>query len=486
VRFPLPEILILALCYCACGEGAGVQASRPPTAGAAISTDPREMPGESASVATAPSSAADGTSPPERGRDDRAGAGVRGPAAPPVGYLEGFDRLEHFFDGLAELDGGLARDDVRILQYGDSHTASDLGVAVFRRVLQARFADGGRGFVPLGRPWKWYGQENVHGGMTNEFEAVRLARFAWDVDAAFGLLGVALDASRAGGRAWTDVTARSSRIEVAYLQQPRGGSFDVLLDGTQAGRVATRADQIGSGFYPLEAAEAPHNIEVRTVGDGQVRIFGLTLDRLESGVVVDTLGINGAQIATMLRWSEGHFREQLRHATPALVVLAYGTNEALDPKLVDTEYEAELIEVLGRIARASPDAACLLLGPPDLARRTVRAALGGTQQDDWHTWPRILQIVAVQRHAARQAGCAFYDQLAAMGGPGSIAAWAVEAQPRAQRDRVHMTASGYAQLGASFATDLMRAYDTWRADKKLPPTFAPRTWGDSSYLEYSR
>jgi hypothetical protein len=73
-----------------------------------------------------------------------------------------------------------------------------------------------------------------------------------------------------------------------------------------------------------------------------------------------------------------------------------------------------------------------------------------------------------------------------MGGPGSIAAWAVEAQPRAQRDHVHMTVSGYAQLGESFAMDLMHAYDEWRADKKLPPTFAPRTWGDAHYLGYVR
>ena len=475
MRLPLPEVLILALCYCACGEGAGVPARRPASEIAPSSPYTAVTLGDGSSGTPAAAVSLPLTS-------DDVSVGPTGP----VGYLEGSARLGHFFDGLADLDGGLARDDVRILQYGDSHTASDLGVAVFRRALQARFADGGRGFVPLGRPWKWYGQDSVHGGMTNEFEAVKFARFAWDVDDAFGLLGVALDASRAGGRAWTDVTARSSRIEVAYLQQPRGGSFDVLLDGTRAGRIATRADQVGSGFFPLEAAEAPHNIEVRTVGDGQVRIFGLTLDRPQSGVVVDTLGINGAQISTMLRWSEDHFREQLRHAMPALVILAYGTNESLDPKLVDTEYESELVEVLGRIARAAPDAACLLLGPPDLARRTVHAGRGATQQDEWRSWPRVLQIVAVQRRAAREAGCAFYDQLAAMGGPGSIAAWAVEAQPRAQRDRVHMTASGYAQLGESFATDLMRAYDEWRADKKLPPTFAPRTWGDARYLGYVR
>ena len=71
----------------------------------------------------------------------------------PVGHLQGPHRLTHLFESLGKLDDGHAHDDVRILQYGDSHTASDLGVAVFRRALQARFGDGGRGFVSVGKPW---------------------------------------------------------------------------------------------------------------------------------------------------------------------------------------------------------------------------------------------------------------------------------------------------------------------------------------------
>lgn len=83
----------------------------------------------------------------------------------------------------------------------------------------------------------------------------------------------------------------------------------------------------------------------------------------------------------------------------------------------------------------------------------------------------------MQRKVAEAAGCGFYDQIEAMGGPGSIVAWAAEAEPRAGRDRVHLTRSGYAQLATAFAADMMRAYDDWRAEKGLPPTGAPRTWG---------
>jgi lysophospholipase L1-like esterase len=392
----------------------------------------------------------------------------------PVGHLEGPHRLLHLFEALARLDDGHGHDDVHILQYGDSHTASDLGVEVFRRAMQLRFGDGGRGFVSIGKPWKTYVQGGVRGGMTKEFEPLKVKyhmdRTFTGLDGAYGLLGVGIGASQTGARAWTDVLVRASRIELAYGQDPRGGSFDVFIDGARAGRVATQAAEAGSGWVAFDVADVPHQIELRAAGDGEVRVFGMTLDRSEAGVVVDALGINGAQIFTPLRWNERHFAEQLRHAAPDLVVLAYGTNEALEPGLADAEYERRVMDFLGRIARAAPASSCLLLGPPDLARHTKG-------QDDWKTWPRVREIAAIQRKVAEAAGCAFFDQQEAMGGPGSIVAWAVEPESRAAGDRVHLRRNGYAFLGSCFAGDLLRAYDEWRAQRGLPPTSAPRTWG---------
>jgi lysophospholipase L1-like esterase len=403
------------------------------------------------------------------------GTGLLGPLpldSASVGHLEGPERLVRVFEALAALDEGRGHEDVRILQYGDSHTASDAGTGVLRRLLQARFGDGGRGFVSIGKPWKTYTQDGVRGGMTKDFEIekVKFKDGQFSGDGCYGLLGVGVGTSKGGARAWTEVAPRSSRVEIAYWQEPRGGSVDVFIDGTRAGRIAARAAQPGSGFFAFDVADAPHEVELRTVGDGEVRVFGMALDRAQAGVVVDALGINGAQIFTPLRWKEDHFAEQLRHRAPDLVVVAYGSNEALEPGLTDAEYERGLVDMLGRIARAAPTASCLLLGPPDLARRAG---------DDhvWATWPRLLEIVAAERRVAQAAGCAFYDQLEAMGGPGSIIAWASESEPRAAHDRIHLTRTGYAQLATAFASDILHAYDSWRMERGLAPTGAARTWG---------
>jgi lysophospholipase L1-like esterase len=388
-------------------------------------------------------------------------APVPAPApAPPdtFGHLEGARELETIFASLAALSGPGIQEDVRILQFGDSHTASDTSTAVVRRLLQQRFGDGGRGFVELGLPWKNYVQDGVRGQMTKEFETQRPRSDEGrnPRDGFFGLLGIAVGTDKPGARAWSHYASPSSRIEVDYWTQPRGGSFDVLVDGAPVGHVASRGTPAGSGFAAFDVTEKPHDVEVRAIGDGPIRVFGVALDKAHPGVVVDALGINGAQVTWALRWNEEHFAEQLRHRAPALIILAYGTNEALDSRLDLGDYEQSLREMLGRVRRAVPGVACLLLGPPDLARpRPV-----GTHED-WATWPAVVDVIGVQRRVAQSERIAFYDQMGAMGGPGSMAAWAAESDPRAQGDRVHLTGRGYAALATSFVNDFLRAYEAW-------------------------
>jgi lysophospholipase L1-like esterase len=468
-------LLVLSLA-CGCGEGAATPA-REPSSEIAVAP-PVTRPDTPPDGATSLQPPLDGAVP-----TDAPALPVAAVPMSPVGHLTGAGHLEHAFEVLASLEDGHRHDDARILQYGDSHTASDLGVAAFRHALQARFGEGGRGFVPLGRPWKTFGGDGLHTGMDAEFEPtkVKYVKGAFNGEGGcYGLLGVGIETDHANAKAWTEVAAPASHVEIAYASQPQGGSFDVFIDGTHAGRVSTRAGEAKAGFFAFDVADAPHRVEVRAVGDGDVRIFGMNLDRPSAGVVVDALGINGAQFTTPLRWGEACFAEQVRHVSPDLVILAYGTNEALEPGLTDAQFERAVVDLLGRVARAQPSASCLLLGPPDLARRqrgekadkaekADKREKGPKVSDDWKTWPRVTEIIAGEKRVAEAAGCAFYDQMEAMGGAGSMAQWASEADPRGGRDRVHLRRTGYAQVATEFATDLMHAYDEWRAQKGLAP-----------------
>jgi hypothetical protein len=429
IRSLFATMTVLFASQLACGESAVRQPSRDEdVAFPAVARRPRELP------APAPS----GTQAP--------------PDAQPAVLMHA-ESLARFFDVLKRLEEREATDDVHIVQYGDSHTAADYTTAVVRKALQARFGDGGRGFVAVGTPHKGYRQDSVKPTGTAHFETERGKHAHGFVgDGRYGLAGVSMAAFKPSAHAASEYHTRTSRFELAYLEKPQGGSFDTYVDGNRVATVKTSASAARSGFTPISVPEGLHSLEIRARGDGDVRVFGAFLDRAQVGVVFDSLGILGARITTMREWEEEHFQEQLRHRNPDLVAFAYGTNESTDDASLDV-YARAWAEALGRVRRAVPQAACLVIAPPD---RAVQGTAG------WETPVRIKELVALESQVAAAAGCAFYDTFTAMGGEGTIAKWAEEDPPRAAKDRVHFTKDSYEALGQLEATELLGAYDSWR------------------------
>jgi lysophospholipase L1-like esterase len=364
-----------------------------------------------------------------------------------IGHLEHPARLASLFDRLQDLDTHRAQSDVRIVQFGDSHTASDYGTSVARARLARRFGDGGRGFIPMGQPYRRLFQAGELVGRGIGFDPVdasspKLRRAS---DGFFGPTGVAMDASVAGATLGSALEAGADRFEVAYLAQPGGGSFDIYVDGQNRGRIATQQAARAAAFRELPVARGPHTLEARAVGDGPVRIFGVRLDDQAVGVTWDSMGLNGAKATTLLASDETHFAEELAHIAPALVIVAYGTNESGDSTTTPDEHDAAIRSLVVRAQGRSAD--CIVLGPPDRGARTLS---------------KLVELIAAQRRAADEVGCAFYDQLGAMGGTNSIGRWASESPRRAQRDFVHLTRAGYAVVGQALVDDLVAAYETWQ------------------------
>ncbi len=378
-----------------------------------------------------------------------------------VGHLEHPARLVSVFARLQELDGHVAKSDVRIVQLGDSHTASDYGTSVARVRLATRFGDGGRGFLPLGQPYRRLFQagESVTRGVG--FEPLKASlqgvRTAGD-DGFYGPSGVAMEARAPGSSMTSELTASAEHYEIAYLGQPNGGSFEVFVDGKSMARISTAKAARASASQRFDVTHGPHTLDVRATGDGPVRIFGVRLDDDALGVTFDSLGMNGAKATTLLTSDEAHFRDQLGRLAPSLVILAYGTNEAGDSTTTPDEHAAAMVAMAEHVKIGAPGASCIMLGPPDRDGRTATGI---------HSLPKLTEIIAAQRRAADDAGCAFYDQQAAMGAPDSIGRWASESPPRARRDLVHLTRAGYATLAEALVSDVVKAYEGWKRDAAI-------------------
>ncbi len=146
--------------------------------------------------------------------------------------------LRHFFQALRrrELEPGSGT--VRVLQFGDSHTAADMFTGEARARMQARFGDGGVGFSYAGHPFAGYRILGSGRGQSGSWQTLG-THFTQLGDAELGLGGVAIQSSRPGDTVSLDAPCLT--LQVQYLRQPGGGSFQFSDNGAAVQTVSTAA-----------------------------------------------------------------------------------------------------------------------------------------------------------------------------------------------------------------------------------------------------
>jgi lysophospholipase L1-like esterase len=334
--------------------------------------------------------------------------------------LESAERPQAFADRCAKARAG--RGVVRILHFGDSHLAGEGSSQPFSHFFHTQYGDGGPG---LGLPWV-SPQPQVTAHATPGWRKSRKA----GGDKRMGLGAGYLETWRAGEVAALE--GKFSRFRIYLLDDAAGGKVAVTVDGHPQGEL----DLLGpSGQMAMLARDLPpglgsRRMEIRTTRGGLVRILGVALEGA-SGAIYSPLAFNGARLSWTRAIPDGLFQAQMKAEAPDLVILAFGTNEANEPEFSPDQYRRELDATLARFEQAAPRAALLLVGPPD---GQLRQGTSGS----------LSSVIAIQKAAAEARGGLFVDQREAMGGPGSMESWF--RQGWANRDRVHLSATGYQRL----------------------------------------
>jgi len=332
--------------------------------------------------------------------DRTAGIPIENPAA-----------MVPFFEQLHRAAVGESAGPLSILQYGDSHTAADDWTGSVRSLLQAQFGDGGGGYSFAGRPYKSYRRMDLKSGESRGWRSDGL--LSRDGDGLYGLGGVSISTRLPSQSIYLE--AACSKLELFYLQQPGGGELQLYDNGAPVDKISTDGP-LGPGYVQYQVAspsEEPHRFELQTLRSAPVRLFGWVTEK-DHGVTYETLGINGAQASIVFRWDEALLASNIARRNPALIVLAYGTNEASNPDWTHDSYREMFSALLQRLRQAAPTASILVLGPPDREYRS---------KGRWATLEKIDRIVDAQREAALASRCAFWDMREKMGGKGAMREW---------------------------------------------------------------
>ena len=337
---------------------------------------------------------------------------------------------------------------VHILQCGDSHTASDDWVNSMRLAFQAKYGDGGPGFIQAGYPFRGYRRFDARAKASDDW--ITQGTLNARTDGYDGLSGISITTRTLDASIGTiATTAANAVVTIHYLQQPGGGALELSVDEQAVGTFSTDGVSM-SGFYRTAiAAPGEHQLRLRKTDAEPVRIFGWALENTR-GVTLETLGINGAQVSLMSEWNEVLWSDAVAQRDPALVILAYGTNEANSHAWTEDQYRLDLKAAIARVRIAAPLASILLIGPPDCGRMRPLVHLA--------------DVIAVQRDFAKTERVAFWDLRQRMGGAGSTSLWVRAGY--GQQDHIHLTPEGYRLAGRMIYDDMEAGFAEFLAAER--------------------
>ncbi|MEM6296442.1 MAG: GDSL-type esterase/lipase family protein [Myxococcota bacterium] len=369
--------------------------------------------------------------------------------------LEG-NELDGFFEQLARTDASIEGAMVRVIHWGDSAIGIDGIPGAIRRRMQNRFGDGGHGFHLMAPPNTSYRHREVDFDHNDNWKKCFIIHKCRS-DGFYGLGGTTFSSWGGGESSFAPHPERSSgkvsRFELYYAGQPEGGHLRLQVDDGEKIIVETAADQLEDRWHAIDVPDGPHELSVRAVGEGQVRLFGVTMERPGPGIVWDSAALVGAFTNRMNELDQDHLAAQMQHRGIDLVVFTFGGNDMIRKVKMST-YADEYRAVIDRVKKAKPEAACLVMAPLDHGERQ------GAEIVSRAVVPRMVQA---QREAAESRGCAFFDTFAAMGGKGSAGRW-YNRKPRLMSgDLGHATLKGHQVIGELFYRALLEAYVAYRA-----------------------
>ena len=406
-------------------------------------------------------------------------------AEPAASALSGAEALRPFFQALHGLKTGRRATPVEILQIGDSHTAGDFIASGVRVRLQAKFGEAGRGVMPPGVPFKFYGPRQVDVTQTEGWRMEPSFPMTPGKPSVFGLSGWRLVSEKPGATVTltADPEALFDRARLCALAAPGAGDL-VVTAGASRTTLALGEGAPGPRCVSIAFDGPQKTLQIAAEGPPATLLsFGTW--RWRAGVSFSNLGVIGTELFDFAARDDAILKAELAAYDPQLIVLAYGTNDGNRQILDAVSYEQLMRAQLRRLKRMAPDAAILVLGPPDAnttrpdipedgihdlnfscapltdAERTGYAQLVAAKDPAlarWYPFPNLSPVREAQRRAAAAEGVAFWDWEARMGGPCTAHKLSRPGVGMMRGDHVHFTNDGGDMIGGLLADDLMTAY----------------------------
>jgi len=370
--------------------------------------------------------------------------------------IEQSDYLEPLFQKLYEqrVRGGQK---ISIVHIGDSHILGNFLTREIRARLQNAFGDAGRGFVFPYKLASSNGPKDFLVETNTRWIGSNCQRVLAD-ETPFGISGFSIQTSNLNAELTfrlRDTATAETRLftKVTVFQHKTGYEYDLeVLDEVSGQKAELFVEDQYSQTYYFDRPVSQATVRARKLTSQQRRltIDGVALENELSGVIYNSIGVNGAKFQDYVRAK--FFARQVADLNPDLIILSCGTNEA-QGKTDSAFLRRSMQRLIDELHEYAPNALIMLTTPADSYLR------GGRSFN-----PNMAAVSDIIRNFAREKGYALWDLHRFSGGENSAQNW--KSSGLMSSDSVHYSKVGYAAQGKLLYQSLIKGYNDFAAAKQ--------------------
>jgi lysophospholipase L1-like esterase len=343
----------------------------------------------------------------------------------PLNFITNAQDLDSFFYSLHRLKNN-PQQKVSIVHIGDSHIQGDFMTAILRQGLQNYFGNAGRGLVFPQRLAKSNAPLDIISSSTNTWSYNRLVYTKNQPEP--GITGFAISTNN-----------NIAQLSLGLKDEEKFSAITLITDADRENKwsVSTAGatgfyryylPDSSHGFYTYTRLDSPvNNITISSLPTAHTKSFyGALLHNNTGGVLVHTIGVNGARYDHYNQ--SGLFWQQLPLLQADLYIVSLGTNEAQAASFNELLFKENLDVFIQKIKALSPQASILITTAPDSYK------LGKSNMV-------LRQLNSFLTAYCNSNNISLYNLYQVGGGYGSAYRWIRSGS--INRDRVHYTVEGY-------------------------------------------
>ncbi len=384
----------------------------------------------------------------------------------------GLKNLYSFFEILKKVSA--KKEKISILHYGDSQIEGDRMTGYIRERIQNQFGGNGPGLIPATNVYSTVAFEQSYsesfvrytgfGGnalQSKKYGAmISVARFTpeYELDSTLSNADTLVEQS-----GWIEIAPsrsayRRARTYNNVVMHYNSCILPTKLHVYQNGTLIHEEDLMNDGeqhVFRLSFPDTPGKLRYEFKGKMSPNICGFSLEG-DYGVQVSNIAMRGSSGTVFGRVDQNVLRSMYESLNTELVIMQFGGNSV--PFFEDSasveSFARYFKSQINRIKRLNDGAMVIVIGPSDMSV---------LEDQIYVTYKFLPYCVEQMKKATKDAGAAYWDLFAAMGGENSMPSWVEKGL--AGKDYIHFSNAGSKIASQLFYDAFLAEYSKWEKNK---------------------